>query len=90
MFARPIGWCIVGGVWAWGLRAGSCLGLGSSSGGLGGVGADLRRGFGVGEGAVMPKAGHRQCLPSIGIAFYPDSIGNGQDICFRAHAINAL
>ena len=32
--------------------------------------------FGGIEGALIHKGGHRQFLPCMGVAFYPDSIGN--------------
>ena len=28
----------------------------------------------------MPRAGHRQCLPPVGIAFYPDSIAFAREL----------
>ena len=79
-FERPIRWGIVGGVWAWESSRGS-LGLGCFSGSLVGVAVGLRRGFGASAGAMMPRAGHWQCLPPVGIAFYSDSIAVEQLIC---------
>ncbi len=75
-FERPIRWGIVGGVWAWESSRGSSLGLGVLLWELGRGATGLRRGFGASAGAMMPRAGHWQCLPPVGIAFYSDSIGS--------------
>ncbi len=39
------------------------------------LGSGLCQVFGGIEGALIHKGGHRQFLPCMGVAFYPDSIG---------------